>query len=435
MHRERQGIGAADRFVSVTTLSFDIAGLEIHGPADRGRPRGAGLARDRARWCAPGRLARFERRDLAAGHAPATLAGAPRERWQGRAGLKMLCGGEGLPRDLVDRLLGLGGELWNMYGPTETTIWSWTLWRVTDTKRAISIGRPSPTPRSTCSSLLACRAPIGVAGELCIGGDGLARGYRHRDDLTAEKFVTIELPGLGPRRVYRTGDLVRFLDDGRLEFVGRRDHQVKVRGFRIELGEIETVLATHPGLRESVVHVREDTPGDQRLVGYVVPAEGLAFDAESARNTLRAKLPEYMIPNQFVVLDALPLTPNGKVDRKALPAPQTPTNAVDDAASDALMTPLQREVGGAVVRGVARRSRAPGCQLLDIGGHSLLLVKLQAALQRKFARELPLVELFQRTTVAAQAERLAAPTVPNAALQRAHANARARQVTADPTTT
>ncbi len=175
------------------------------------------------------------------------------------------------------------------------------------------------------------------------------------------------------------------------------------------------------------MHVREDTPGDQRLVGYVVPAEGAAFEAETARATLRTKLPEYMIPNQFVVLDALPLTPNGKVDRKALPVPQAATSTPDDAASDALMTPLQREVA-ALWCEVLRVDRVRlDANFFDIGGHSLLLVKLQAALQRKFAREVPLVELFQRTTVAAQAERLAAPVPSNAALQRARERA-ARQV-------
>lgn len=424
MHRE-PGITEADRFVSVTTLSFDIAGLEIHGPLTIGGTvvlASRATALDGVRL---GELLEASRATLLQA-TPATWRLLLDSGWRGRPGLKMLCGGEGLPRDLADRLLATGGELWNMYGPTETTIWS-TLWRVTDTQRAISIGRPIANTQVYVLEPSGLPAPAGVAGELCIGGDGLARGYLHRDDLTAEKFVTLDLEGLGPRRVYRTGDLVRFLADGRLEFVGRRDHQVKVRGFRIELGEIETVLASHPGLKESVVHVREDTPGDQRLVGYVVPAEGVAFAADAARATLRGKLPDYMIPNQFVVLPALPLTPNGKVDRKALPPPQASAPAPEDVASDALTTPEQREVA-ALWCEVLRVDRVRlDANFFDIGGHSLLLVKLQAALQRKFGRDLPLVELFQRTTVAAQAERLATPVASNSALQRARERA-ARQV-------
>jgi acyl carrier protein len=265
-----------------------------------------------------------------------------------------------------------------------------------------------------------------VAGELCIGGEGLARGYRNRDDLTAEKYVTWDLPVLGATRVYRTGDMVRLLADGCLEFVGRRDQQVKVRGFRIELGEIETVLATHPGLRENVVHVREDSLGDQRLVAYVVPAAELAFDADAARATLRAQLPEYMIPNMFVVLESLPLTPNGKVDRKALPAPTPPTEA-RDSAEDAVMTPVQRQVAR-LWQSILKLDRiALHENFFDLGGHSLLLVRLQSALQREFGCELQLVELFQRTTVAAQAERLEAPLASDGALKRAQARA-AKQV-------
>jgi len=150
----------------------------------------------------------------------------------------------------------------------------------------------------------------------------VARGYHDRPELTAEKFVTLTLPNGKRERVYRTGDVARYRGDGRVDFLGRRDQQVKVRGYRIELGEIESVLATHPEVKECVVGVREDTPGDQRLVGYVVTSAGAFFDTDAARGTLRAKLPEYMVPNLFMKLDALPLTPNGKIDRKALPAPE-----------------------------------------------------------------------------------------------------------------
>jgi amino acid adenylation domain-containing protein len=422
MHRE-PGISAADRFVSVTTLSFDIAGLEIHGPLTVGATvvlASRATALDGTRLAAL--LESSEATLLQA--TPATWRLLIETGWQGRKGMKMLCGGESLPRDLAGKLLELGGELWNMYGPTETTIWS-TLTRVMDTTRAISIGRPIANTQVYVLEPSGLPAPIGVAGELCIAGDGLARGYRSRSDLTAEKFVTLDLPGVGERRVYRTGDLVRFLADGQLEFVGRRDNQVKIRGFRIELGEIEAVLAAHPGVGQCVIHVREDSPGDQRLVAYVVAAPNASpFDADATRAMLRSKLPEYMIPNIFVTLAALPLTPNGKIDRKALPMPQVQVSGA--GAGEVVMTPVQRRVAALWQQVLGGERVGLYANFFDVGGHSLLLVKLQSALQREFGGELALVELFQRTTIAAQAERFDAPQATDAALRRAQARA-ARQ--------
>jgi acyl carrier protein len=269
-------------------------------------------------------------------------------------------------------------------------------------------------------------APIGVAGELCIAGEGVARGYRNRPELTAAKFVTITFANGRTERLYRTGDMARFRADGQLEFLGRNDTQVKVRGYRIELGEIEAVLSTHTDIQQCVVVVREDTPGDQRLIGYVVAAADAEFDADAARMTLRAKLPEYMIPNLFMTLDVLPLTPNGKIDRKMLPKPQVAA-ALDEAAADAdagvLMTLPQQRVAG-IWREVLHVARIGLYDnFFDLGGHSLLLVKLQAALKREFGRDFPLVELFQRTTVSAQAERLSSPRAPSDALKRAQARA------------
>lgn len=426
MQRE-PGIGPADRLVSVTTLSFDICGLEIFGPLSAG---GTVVLASRATALDGPALARLldDERATVLQATPATWRLLLDSGWTGvRApgGLKMLCGGEALPRELAERLLALPGELWNLYGPTETTIWS-TLTRVRDTARPISIGRPIAETTVQVLEPSGLPAPVGVAGELCIGGAGVARGYLHRPELTAQKFVTLALPGSAPERVYRTGDLVRLRGDGLLEFVGRRDHQVKLRGFRIELEEIEAVLDTHPGLRQCVVAVREDTPGDQRLVAYLVPADGAAFDAEAARQTLRTRLPEYMVPNLFVALEALPLTPNGKVDRKALPVPKL-APVVPDAAREALMNPAEQRVAAAwrELLGVARVGLLDN--FFDLGGHSLLLVKLQVRLQRDFGTELPLVELFQHTTVQAQAQRLLAHPGDAAALQRARARA-ARQI-------
>lgn len=424
MHRE-PGIGPGDKCVAVTTLSFDIAGLELHGPLTSG---GTVVLASRATALDGVELAALlDLSDATLLQAtPSTWRLLVESGWKGKPDLKMLCGGEGLPRDLARRLLSLGGELWNMYGPTETTVWS-TIWRVSDASRAIPIGVPIANTQVYVLEPSGQPAPVGVAGELCIGGDGLARGYLNREELTAEKFVTIDVPLVGRRRVYRTGDLVRWLADGRLEFIGRRDHQVKVRGFRIELGEIETVLATHPDVKEAVVHVREDVPGDQRLVAYVSTLDGAALDAEAARTTLRSRLPEYMVPNQFVTLASFPLTPNGKVDRRALPAPAATDSGSEAAVDEALMTPVQRQVA-AVWRDVLRVDRVGlGTNFFDVGGHSLLLVRLQAGLQRAFGREVPLLELFQHTTVAMQASRLSGGTGASGALDRARARA-ARQL-------
>ncbi|TXC66082.1 AMP-binding protein [Piscinibacter aquaticus] len=404
MQRE-PGIGPGDRFVSVTTLSFDIAGLEIHGPLTCG---GTVVLASRA-TALDGRalaaLLEAERASLLQA-TPSTWRLLLDSGWTGRAALKMLCGGEALPRDLAERLIGRGGELWNMYGPTETTIWS-TLWRVTEASGAIPIGRPIANTQCYVLDERNQPVPVGVGGELCIGGDGLARGYLGREDLTAQKFVDIMLPETGVRRVYRTGDVVRWRADGALEYVGRRDHQVKLRGYRIELGEIEAVLAAHEGVKDNVVQVREDAPGDQRLVAYVVAEPGQRPEPAAMRATLQLRLPEYMVPNLFVALEALPLTPNGKVDRKALPVPPRAAPA-DPGVPAQPMTPTQARV--AALWGQVLQLARVGLDddFFGLGGHSLLLVRLQAALQREFERELPLVAMFQGPTVRQMSELLAA---------------------------
>jgi acyl carrier protein len=226
-----------------------------------------------------------------------------------------------------------------------------------------------------------------------------------------------------PERAFRTGDLARWRSDGELDFLGRGDGQVKIRGFRIELGEIEAQLAALPAVTSAVVAAREDTPGEKRLVAYVVTAPGAEFDEAETRAALRKTLPDYMAPSTYVQLNRLPLSPNGKVDRKALPAPSATVGAASDPA-DALMTPMQRKVA-ALWREILRLDRVGLNQnFFDLGGHSLLLVRLQASLKASFGQEIAIVELFQRTTVAAQAERLAGPAGANDTLERARAKAR-----------
>jgi non-ribosomal peptide synthetase component F len=246
--------------------------------------------------------------------------------------------------------------------------------------------------------------PVGVAGELHIGGIGLARGYHRRPDLTAEKFIPDPFGAPGAR-LYKTGDLARWLPDGAIEYLGRLDHQVKLRGFRIELGEIETALAREPGVREATVIVREDRPGEKAIVAYVVAANGSALSSADLRGALRGSLPDYMVPSDFVVLPALPLSPNGKVDRKALPAPmrdhvETGVRFVaPESATEQLLATLWREALGRDRVGVEDN-------FFDLGGHSLKLGQVHARLQTRFPNPPALLELFQYPTIRVLAARL-----------------------------
>jgi amino acid adenylation domain-containing protein len=416
--RREPGLARENTVLSITTLSFDIAGLEIWLPLTTGAR--VVIASGEDVQDADRLVGLMQRHDASLLQAtPATWRLLLAAGWRGKRNLKALCGGEALPRDLAQALLERVGELWNMYGPTETTVWS-TLCKVEDLSRGVMIGRPIANTRVYVFEPSGLPAPIGVAGELCIAGDGVARGYRNRPELTADRFVTVTLPDGRRERVYRTGDMARFRNDGQLEFLGRRDHQVKVRGYRIELEEIEAVLATHAGVKECVV-VARGSAEDQRLVGYVVLSEGASFDADAARETLRARVPEYMVPNLFMVLPALPLTPNRKIDRNALPAPQPATAAA--SRFDAVMTPAQGRVAALwrSVLGVERVGLYDN--FFDLGGHSLLLMKLHVQLKREFETQFPLVELFQRTTVAAQAGLFSAAKSADVIMKRARARA------------
>ena len=278
--RREPGLGPDDLLLAVTTLSFDIAGLELYLPLTTGARVyvvGRETAADGARLAQE--LAHSGANVMQA--TPATWRMLLEAGWPGDPHLKILCGGEALPRELADRLLGCCAELWNMYGPTETTIWSAAL-RVEPSDRQVVIGRPVANTEFYILDDNLRPVPVGVPGELYIGGDGLARGYFKRPALTAERFVPHPCARVAGGRLYRTGDLARYLADGNVEFLGRVDHQVKLRGFRIELGEIEAVLAQHPAVRETVVVAREDVPGDKRLVAYVVADADFDDDNDNA---------------------------------------------------------------------------------------------------------------------------------------------------------
>ena len=394
------GLGPDDRLLALTTLSFDIAGLELFLPLAVGAHvtiASSAEAQD------PLRLAeRIEETDATVVQAtPATWRMLLQSGWSGRTGLKMLCGGEAMERELAEQLLPMGGSLWNMYGPTEATIWC-SLLRVHEGVRwPVAIGRPIANTRMYVLDAHLEPVPVGVPGELYIGGVQLARGYLNRPELTAERFVPDPFGAPGDR-LYRTGDGARFRPDGTIEFLGRLDTQVKVRGFRIELGEIEYNLAELPPVAEAVVTVREDVPGDQRLVAYVVPAEGAEIAPEALQGELRKHLPAYMVPTTFVPLSSLPLTPNGKVDRKALPAPEG--GAGPRTAYVAPRTDTERTIGE-VWQEVLRVERVGlNENFFDLGGHSLLAVQVHARLARRLDPAPSLLDLFQYPTVAALAD-------------------------------
>jgi amino acid adenylation domain-containing protein len=318
--RKKPGLTAKDTLLAVTTLSFDIAGLELFLPLCVG----AKLVIASREAAADGNqlLARLTSSDATVMQAtPVTWQLLLEAGWNGDPRLKALCGGEAFPRELANKLVKLSTSVWNMYGPTETTIWSSTV-QVTPGEGPVPIGPPIDNTQfyvlDTHNELTATDVP----GELHIGGGGLARGYFRRPELTAEKFIRNPFSSDPDSRLYKTGDLVRRHADGMIEFLGRLDHQVKLRGFRIELGEIETALARYPGVRDAVVIVREDIAGDRRLVAYVT-SDQQALTVVAVREFLTGKLPNYMLPSAVVRMDSMPLTPNGKIDRKALPAPDS----------------------------------------------------------------------------------------------------------------
>ncbi|HEU4556305.1 MAG TPA: non-ribosomal peptide synthase/polyketide synthase [Longimicrobium sp.] len=410
--RERVGMEPADGLLAVTTYAFDISVLEIFLPLLHGA-RTIVLPRERAGD--PAAVA-----DAIRAYAPTVMQATPatwrmlvQAGWQGAPELRALCGGEALPAELASALRSRVAGLWNVYGPTETTIWS-TVHPVRgdsdDATRGghVPVGRPVANTRVYLLDDAGEPVPVGVAGELWIGGAGVVRGYLGRPELTAERFVADPFSGNAGARLYRTGDLARWRPDGTIEFLGRTDFQVKVRGFRIELGEIEARLAEHPAVREAVVVAREDVPGDVRLVAYVVGAAGAAggagaVDAEALRAHLSASLPAYMVPTAYVRMETLPLTPNGKVDRKALPAPEG-----DAYASREYEAPVGKiEVALAQIWAELLRVERVGRRdnFFQLGGHSLLALQVVSRVRHALEVELPLAAVFDHPVLSALAER------------------------------
>jgi thioesterase domain-containing protein/acyl carrier protein len=294
-----------------------------------------------------------------------------------------------------------------MYGPTETTVWS-ALHQVTSGTGPLFVGRPIANTELYVLDPEMQPVPIGVPGELYIGGHGLARGYRSRPELTAEKFVPHPFSREAGARLYNTGDLARYRADGNLQLLGRRDHQVKIRGFRVELGEIEAALGEHPAVQATAVVVREEAPGEQRLVAYAVLEPGSLARAEELRSFLKSKLPDYMLPARFELQDSLPVNPSGKVDRRALPAPGS-ERLESEASYVAPRTEKEKKLA-AIWAEVLQLDRVSiHDNFFDLGGHSLLAVKLVARIESAVGKKLPVISIFQLPTISELAPLLATP--------------------------
>ncbi len=311
---------------------------------------------------------------------------------------KLMIGGEAFPVSLADELRQLvPGEIINMYGPTETCIWSSTF-PVESDQRMIPIGTPIANTQMVILDRCLQPVPVGVAGELFIGGDGVARGYLNRAELTAERFVANPFSDNPNARMYRTGDLARYLPDGNIEFLGRNDFQVKIRGYRIELGEIEKLLDKHPAINKSVVIAREDVPGDKRLVAYFVPYPNQNLTTSDLRDYLKDDLPEFMIPAHFVSMKEFPLTPNLKTDRKMLPAPDQAA-LTSETVYIAPESDIEEKIA-AIWREVLNVSSVGmNDNFFDLGGHSLLTVEAHRRLKQVIESDLTVTDLFRFTTI------------------------------------
>ena len=440
LHSVRQVVELTenDVFLALTTISFDIAALEIFLPlitgaklvlASRDEVLDAKLLLDRLKECGVTVM-----QATPSGWTLLLDAG-----WRSSRNFKILSGGEILSRPLADQLLEGGASLWNLYGPTETTIWS-TVFKVEAGEGPVFIGRPINNTRIYVLDSHLQIVPIGVYGEIYIGGDGLARGYLNRPELTTERFVPYPFNDQPDSLLYRTGDRARYRPDGNVEFLGRLDNQVKIRGFRIELGEIEAALNKHPSVKECVVtassfppprrgrikvgvtpltnSVREETPlslpspvegegvleSERNLIVYLVSNKEKPLVTE-LRSFLQEKLPDYMIPSSFVFLDAIPLSPNGKIDRNALPPPDGERPSIDQGfveprtEIEELVAQVWREVLKVDKIGVYDN-------FFDLGGHSLLATRVVARLRNNLSVDLPLRKLFQLPTVAGLAEHI-----------------------------
>ncbi|WP_442940787.1 non-ribosomal peptide synthase/polyketide synthase [Nostoc sp.] len=398
------GLTDSDTFCAITTISFDIAVLELYLPLIVGAKLvvvSREVAGDGARLL------------LELQQSGTTVMQATPVTWQmllasglstQQLGMKLLCGGEALPDQLAHQLLETGSEVWNLYGPTETTIWS-SIYQLRNESTQLEarsiitpIGRPIANTQIYILDTQLQLVPLGVPGELHIGGAGLARGYLNRPELTQEKFIPNPFGEVGASRLYKTGDLARYRPDGNIEYLGRIDNQVKIRGFRIELGEIEAVLSQHNDVETSCAIAPDDIYGNKRLIAYIVPHQHCTPSISELRQFIKAKLPDYMVPNAFVMLEEMPLTPNGKIDRRALPAPELHSQSSDRYIVP--RTPVEEMLAQIWVQVLKVEQIGIDDNFFELGGHSLLATQLVSRIRNVFKVELQLRNLFAATTVA-----------------------------------
>ena len=393
------GLGTEDTLVAITTLSFDIAGLEIFGPLVCGAKL---VLASREQVLDPELLASLleESEATVMQATPSTWRMLVEAGWMGSANLRMWCGGEALRPDLAESLLSRGRELWNLYGPTETTIWS-AAHRVKSGENPILIGRPVGNTRMYILGPDGQPVPSGVPGELYIAGAGVARGYWRQPALTKARFLPDPFDADPGRRMYRTGDLARYRADGQIQLIGRTDHQVKLRGHRIELGEIEARDRTSSG---SAPGRSRPARRRQRSTAHCLhqAVRRYAADPGNLRSWLQERLPEYMVPSLFIPIAEIPLTPNGKVDRKRLPKPQTSTRA----GSTPTASPRNRlEEQLAEVWSEILRVDRVGIRdnFFDLGGHSLLLIRVHSRLRQELDADIAVIDLFRYPTIESMA--------------------------------
>jgi amino acid adenylation domain-containing protein len=393
--REWLQLSERDRLLAVTTISFDIAGLEVWLPLLVGAQTVIASREEAADGNALRGL--LDRHSITVMQAtPVTWQLLFDSGWSGKPDLQTVCGGEAMPPEVAAQLVPVVERVWNLYGPTETTIWS-TGYHVTDGQEPVLIGRPLGNTKCYILNGLGQPVPVGATGELHIGGDGLARGYLNLPELTAEKFV-VDPFRTGEARMYRTGDLARYRADGNIECLGRIDYQVKIRGYRLELGEIEAALKEQPEIKQAVVIAREDRPGDKRLVAYMVSTASAVPTTFELSTRLKRQLPDYMVPTAYVFLDQIPISANGKIDRKALPLPaETQTLHADTYIAP--RTDLEKMLAGIWAEILEVEQIGLDDDFFGLGGHSLVGVRLLAKIRKTYQVNLELAVLFEARTV------------------------------------
>jgi len=398
--RIQPGINKDDLLLTVTPISFDIAALELFLPLIVGATVII-LSNETTTnpFLLSEAISRYHVNIMQA--TPATWQLLIESGWAGEPKLKALCGGDIMTRKLADQLCDRVHSLWNMYGPTETTVWS-SVRQIKKGDGPITIGKPIGNTQLYILDAHLQPVPVGVVGELHIGGDGLARGYLNHPHLTNEKFIPDGFSSRPGALLYKTGDRARYINDHTIEILGRIDYQVKIYCHRIELGEIESVLMQHPSIHETIVIARAETVGEKRLVAYFVPINGKSPEADELRDFVKKKLPAYMIPVVFISMNSLPLTPNGKVDRKALPIPEdirhshgyvAPRNEVER-----ILTSIWENVLGIEQVGIHDN-------FFDLGGASIQSLQV-VAIASMAGLHLNTESIFEHQTIAELAEEI-----------------------------